>query len=66
MTTCQLVEDEDIKLKATHNFGGLLEDGVSGKANNLPPKGSTPRNTFESDVMDIRRINNSQIYNFNN
>lgn len=65
VTTCQLTEREVTELKATHNFGGK-EGWFSGKVNNLPPKGITPINRFENDVMGITPVNDSQIDNSNN
>nr|WAJ48232.1 hypothetical protein DMDDKFKA_00011 [Haslea ostrearia] len=65
VTTCQLEEKEEIELKAIHNFGGT-EGWSSGKVNNLPPKGITPKNSFENDVMGIRPVDDSQINNSNN
>lgn len=65
VTTCQLTEKQETELKATHNFGG--EEGwFSGKVNNLPPKGITPINSFENDVMGITPVDYSQIDNSNN
>ena len=65
VTTCQLEEDEEIELKATHNLGGG-EDQFSDKVNNLPPKGITPINRFENDIMGITPRDDSQIDNSNN
>jgi hypothetical protein len=65
VTTCQLTEKQETELKATHNFGGG-EGWFSGKVNNLPPKGITPINSFENDVMGITPIDDSQIDNSNN
>ena len=50
-TTCQLIEKQETELKATHNF---------------PPKGITPINSFENDVMGITPVYDSQIENSNN
>ena len=65
VTTCQLTEKQETELKATHNFGGG-EGWFSGKVNNLPPKGITPINNFEKDVMGITPVDDSQIDNSNN
>jgi hypothetical protein len=65
VTTCQLTEKQESELKATHNFGGG-EGWFSGKVNNLPPKGITPINSFENDVMGITPVDDSQIDNSNN
>jgi hypothetical protein len=65
VTTCQLTEKQETELKATHNFGGG-EGWFSGKVNNFPPKGITPINSFENDVMGIRPVDDSQIDNSNN
>ena len=65
MTTCQLTKEEVIELKTTHNFGGR-GGWFSGKVNNLPPKGITPINSFENDIMGITPIDDSQIDNSNN
>ena len=65
VTTCQLTDPEHEELKATHNFGGG-EGWFSGKVNNLPPKGITPINSFENDVMGITPVDDSQIDNSNN
>ena len=65
VTTCQLTEKEETELKSTHNFGGGKE-WFSGKVNNLPPKGITPINMFENDVMGITPVDDSQIDNSNN
>ena len=65
VTTCQLTEKQETELKATHNFGGG-EGWFSGKVNNLPPKGITPINSFENDVMGITPVDDSQIDNSNN
>jgi hypothetical protein len=44
-----------------------FEEGwFSGKVNNLLPKGITPINSFENDVMSITPLNDSQIDNSNN
>lgn len=64
VTTCQLTDPEHEELKATHNFGGG-EGWFSGKVNNLPPKGITPINNFENDVMGITPVDDSQIDNSN-
>ena len=64
MTTCQLTDPEHEELKATHNFGGG-EGWFSGKVNNLPPKGITPINNFENDIMGITPVDDSQIDNSN-
>ena len=65
VTTCQLTDPEHEELKATHNFGGG-EGWFSGKVNNFPPKGITPINNFEKDVMGITPVDDSQIDNSNN
>lgn len=65
VTTCQLTEKQEAELKATHNFGGG-EGWFRGKVNNLPPKGITPINSFENDVMGITPVDDSQIDNSNN
>ena len=62
VTTCQLTKKQETELKATHNFGGG-EDWFSGKVNNLPPKGITPINSFENDVMGITPVDDSEIEN---
>ena len=59
---CQLTEKQETELKATHNFGGG-EGWFSGKVNNLPPKGITPINSFENDVMGITPVDDSEIEN---
>jgi hypothetical protein len=58
VTTCQLDIEEHKELVKTGNFGGN-EGWFSGQARNLPPQ-QTAVNTFESDVMGISPINDSQ------
>ena len=65
VTTCQLTEKQETELKATHNFGSR-EGWFNGKVNNLPPKGITPINSFENDVMGITHVDDSEIDNSNN
>ena len=61
VTTCQLDRDEHNELLETGNFGGG-KSWVSGQVKNLPPQ-QTPVDTFESDVMGITPIDNSQFDN---
>lgn len=57
-TTCQLSREEVKELRRTRNFGGG-EGWFSGQVKNLPPE-QTAKNTFESDVMSITPIDDSQ------
>jgi len=77
VTTCQLIEKEEIELKTTHNFGGG-EGWFSGQVKNLIPQQTavntfesdvtgitpiSPTSSFENDVMGITPIDNSQLDN---
>ena len=61
VTTCQLGRDEHNELLETGNFGGG-KGWFSKQVKNLPPK-QTAVTTFESDVMGITPIDNSQFGN---
>jgi hypothetical protein len=65
VTTCQLTENQETELKATHNFDGG-EGWFTRKVYNLLPKGITLINSFENDVMGIILVDDSQIDNSNN
>ncbi len=63
VTTCQLAPDEHDELLETGNFGGR-KNWFSGQAKNSSPNpGFTPTSSFESDVMGITPIDNSQFDN---
>jgi hypothetical protein len=61
VTTCQLLDPEHDELINTGNFGGK-KGWLNGQVKNLPPQ-QTAVNTFESDVMGITPIDNSQLDN---